>query len=345
MQEPNIVYGENKSVLTKFNDKSAVSFTVPDGVRIIGERAFAENDAIERVILPSSVLVIREGAFYKCSGLREINLENVAVIKTSAFEFCVGLSYAELCCGEIGDHAFAYCGAMERVTFQNTRNIGAGAFLNCRRISEIALPQGLEKIYPGAFRGCSVTEFVIPRSVKLIGKAAVNIGCKRLMLYENTLNFGHLWGLSEGGCEVVMRSAKDDRIIFRLVLLNDPKYYQKNINSPRAFNFETHDGFVWSKRQDLNRSSDPNAMFMRLMFQYKLSDISRERFLSYVVKEIFQRLFPSGCTASYNEYITEDNIFWLTDLSVKEHKTEFTALLMEYKERNFPNLTYDLNLE
>ena len=44
-------------------------FAVPEGVQIIDAYAFSECEKLTEVILPSSVKVIRRGAFDSCSAL------------------------------------------------------------------------------------------------------------------------------------------------------------------------------------------------------------------------------------------------------------------------------------
>lgn len=66
-------------------------FTVPEGVKTIGENAFENNKALERVILPSSVKIIKRQAFVGCENLWDIDLRNVIVIYSDAFKNCLSL--------------------------------------------------------------------------------------------------------------------------------------------------------------------------------------------------------------------------------------------------------------
>lgn len=66
-------------------------FTVPEGVKTIGENAFENNKSIERVILPSSVIIIKRQAFVGCEKLWDIDLRNVKVIYGDAFKNCLSL--------------------------------------------------------------------------------------------------------------------------------------------------------------------------------------------------------------------------------------------------------------
>ena len=66
-------------------------FAVPDGVKTIGENAFENNKALERVILPSSVKIIKRRAFAGCENLWDIDLSHVEWIYSDAFENCRSL--------------------------------------------------------------------------------------------------------------------------------------------------------------------------------------------------------------------------------------------------------------
>lgn len=66
-------------------------FTVPDGIKVIGQDAFKSRKALERVILPPSVRTISRNAFKDCEKLWDIDLRNVKVIYGDAFKNCLSL--------------------------------------------------------------------------------------------------------------------------------------------------------------------------------------------------------------------------------------------------------------
>ncbi len=61
----------NGDVLKKYNGDGE-TVTVPDGIRVIGTKAFAGNKTITKVILPDTVEVIKNYAFDDCSNLETI---------------------------------------------------------------------------------------------------------------------------------------------------------------------------------------------------------------------------------------------------------------------------------
>ena len=64
--------------------------TLPDTLKYIGVRSFARLKITE-IILPKSLEIIEEGAFYNCSFLSKVNLEdcpNLTYIGSQAFSNC-----------------------------------------------------------------------------------------------------------------------------------------------------------------------------------------------------------------------------------------------------------------
>lgn len=85
---------------------SMKEYTIPKGIVLIGDRALAFCNNLERVIIPDSVKSIGEWAFLACASLKSINIpDSVSYIGERAFEDCENLtitvarnSYAEEYC-------------------------------------------------------------------------------------------------------------------------------------------------------------------------------------------------------------------------------------------------------
>lgn len=147
---------------------------VPDGITVIGERAFAGNEAVDRVILPESVEFIEEGAFCDCLVLQTINFPSgIKKIGNSAFENCVKLIRAILPeeLTEIKPGTFNRCRLLNEVHFGNhLQKIGDSAFYGCCKLKEATLPHDLKIIGSMAFYQCSsLREIVLPPSVIYLG--------------------------------------------------------------------------------------------------------------------------------------------------------------------------------
>ena len=114
---------------------------VPDGVTVIGKRAFASRTKVAHVTLPDSVAVIEDYAFYGCTNLASMKLpESVAII---------------------GWYAFSGCESLETVTIPDEVNtIGYNAFSNCTGLKSVTIPASVETIGNYAFNGCNSLDTV-----------------------------------------------------------------------------------------------------------------------------------------------------------------------------------------
>ena len=83
---------------------------------MIGENAFSDNDALEAVVLPESLLVIADSAFCNCRALRNVALSpNLYAIGPSAFVDCWKLTSIDIpeTVRYIGSEAFCNTGLEE----------------------------------------------------------------------------------------------------------------------------------------------------------------------------------------------------------------------------------------
>lgn len=160
---------------------------IPEGVEIIGRNAFLCCNAISHVQLPESLTAIHRGAFQHCYKLKEIRIPE--------------------CVEEIHDEAFAYCMKIKTLTIPaKTKFIGKNVFTSCSGLSAVyvdagnpnfcdadgvlydkqkktlirfppakkmdvfTVPDGVEEIAEEAFQGCSLSELILPASLRIIGK-------------------------------------------------------------------------------------------------------------------------------------------------------------------------------
>ena len=80
---------------------------IEEGIHDIGQMAFYELPNLQEVVLPESIVEIRNYAFKNCKSLTTINLENVDFIREGAFYGCSALENITFCEGVvIEDWAF-----------------------------------------------------------------------------------------------------------------------------------------------------------------------------------------------------------------------------------------------
>ena len=155
------------SEFTEKYDRSKKNIvTVPEGTAELDFGAFEECSGITKVILPRSLKVIGDSAFYGCSKLTAVGFHpnsTITTIGVGAFADCTALTdiHVPESVTMIDDNAFEGCTALRSVTFQGNSslaNVGSEAFQRCRALVEIRFPASLETLGMNVFEGCNVLE-------------------------------------------------------------------------------------------------------------------------------------------------------------------------------------------
>lgn len=203
---PVIRIGEKKYKVTEIADrafadrKEFTNIILPEGITYIGHGAFSRS-GLTSIVIPNTVISLGTGVFYSCSDLTQCILsENLKTI--SAFTFCMCIKLTEItipnsvtCIDQrafvcpltkiqisnrlvrinegafsgchfrdidlpsslifIGDNAFLGCKELTSITIpEGVKNINYGTFSNCKKLTLVNLPSHLRNIYPDAFKGC-----------------------------------------------------------------------------------------------------------------------------------------------------------------------------------------------
>lgn len=121
------VYTADKKRLVYCMNHDA-SFTIPEGVEIIGEMAFRGKKQLTHVIIPSTVKEIEHDAFYDCD-----ELDNI---------------YVPASVKAIRSYAFAECDKLKKITFAGTPDkLSRHAFDDCDQLHDIIVPAGSSKFF------------------------------------------------------------------------------------------------------------------------------------------------------------------------------------------------------
>ncbi len=168
----------NGIIITKYIGQD-LNPSVPDSldnkpVIAIGSLAFFDNNIIETIFLPATLLTIEASAFYHCNKLTQIRIPNT--VKT------------------IGERAFAWCNSLEEVVIpEGISVINDYAFNNCSSLTKVTLPKGLERIGKRAFSWCSsLVDITIPDTLKSIDNGAFRncSSLENIYISSRTTNFG-----------------------------------------------------------------------------------------------------------------------------------------------------------
>lgn len=135
--------------------------------------AFRGCSNIKQVFIPESVTEIGKRAFSGCSNISSITIpQSVVIMGENVFEGCVGLADAD---GYIIKDSvlYAYIGTDTDITLPNNiKEIYNRAFSKSR-VTNVTLPEGIEKIGPYAFSGCTKLKVItLPETLHTIGEHA-----------------------------------------------------------------------------------------------------------------------------------------------------------------------------
>lgn len=177
-----------------FEECGFLSISIPNSVNSIGESAFKSSD-LRSITLPDSLTAISDNLFYGCEGLSSVTIgNNVTTIGKHAFYNCVALDWITIPSSVkfIGQEAFG--SRNEEYLYYFVTNInsvedwlkikfdgfkanplyyGNKLALNGEIVTDLNIPEGVEKIQPDAFIRCETLENItLPQSLKEIDSGA-----------------------------------------------------------------------------------------------------------------------------------------------------------------------------
>ena len=143
-----------------FNNSNVVEVTLPDTIKMLGEKTFASCARLKKIKLPSKLESIPAETFYYCE-----SLENITIPDTVK---------------KIEDSAFRGCSSLKSVTIPDAvKEIENLAFEDCTSLVKVIGGNNLEKIGDLVFLGCTHLEsIVLSSSIKECG--AIFVGCDNL---------------------------------------------------------------------------------------------------------------------------------------------------------------------
>ena len=195
---PSTINGKNVTTIGEnaFERGVISSVVIPDSVINIKESAFDECLLLENVTIGKNVKTIGDGAF-RYSGLTSVIIpDSVESIGICAFEDCIELAVLDLGSGvkSIGNSAFKNCPKLSALTIPDSvTTIGNNAFEGCANIADLKFGKNITTIGEGAFcKNDRITSLTIPKSISSIEKKTFSCWSKleELNIGENVKYIG-----------------------------------------------------------------------------------------------------------------------------------------------------------
>ena len=171
----------------------------------------SKNDAIQKIVLASSITEVGTNAFQNCTGLKTIDFgKEIGSIGINAFKGCEGLeriSFEENVKQVVGTDgkkrpypleiekgAFENCTGLTKIIWSpNIKKIGDNAFYGCVGLTEVQIPENVTEIGDRVFSGCGTLENIsLPEGLESIGYQFIeNTGITSLTVPSTVTTSGH----------------------------------------------------------------------------------------------------------------------------------------------------------
>ena len=160
-----VKYSKDGKKLIECTDDNLTNYTIRQGTRCIGYKAFYYCSSLQSVSIPKSVTSIGDDAFHDCSSLQSVTIpDSVKSIGRSVFRACISLQSVSIpkSVTSIGYRAFYYCPSLQSVTIPDSvTSIGDDAFNDCKSLQSVTIPDSVTSIGDWAFDDCSSLQSII----------------------------------------------------------------------------------------------------------------------------------------------------------------------------------------
>ncbi|MBQ8748058.1 MAG: leucine-rich repeat protein, partial [Clostridia bacterium] len=175
-----VLFSKDGTVLYLYpSGKTTLGYNVPDGVKMIGDYAFAHAIHLAAVSLPVTVTDIGTYAFSGCTNMHACSMGgHVTSIGDYAFYNCTKLSSINLSSAitSLGAYAFANCASLPSVKIPDgVTEIADHLFYRCTSLASVTLSENVSSVGAYAFYGASaLTGLYLPAAVTEIGVSALD---------------------------------------------------------------------------------------------------------------------------------------------------------------------------
>ena len=159
-------------------DENITIVTVPSGVKTIGANAFSSSEYLEEIKLPDGLISIGDSAFNSCTSLTSIKIpDSVTTLGKDMFFRNSSLEEVKLPANltALPSRIFSNCFSLKNITIPGSvKSIGSEAFEFNESLEEIEIPNGVTTLNSYVFNGCiNLSKVTIPASVTKIANGGV----------------------------------------------------------------------------------------------------------------------------------------------------------------------------
>lgn len=159
-----VLFDKNLTTLIYYPAKKEGTYTIPDGITSIRERAFHTCQTLTCITIPASITSIGESAFDRCDRLTHIIVED----HNATYRSVDGVLFSKHLTSLIR-HPSGREGAY--VIPDSVISIVKWAFYECVNMTDVTISKNVQSIDKGAFAFCDrLTHATIPESVTSIGE-------------------------------------------------------------------------------------------------------------------------------------------------------------------------------
>ena len=226
-----VLFDKEKKILLYFSPNLKIkNYIIPETVEIIGNKAFFKNDTLESITFSNNIKEIKKFAFSKCTQLQTVNFNaSVEKIEASTFEDCNKLQkvYFNKSMPNLGDNMFENCSNIEEIIFPNDLVcIGNRTFATNYgkiKMEKVEVPKTVKEIGLGCFAGVKeivIYDTITPNAKKVIsykdegiGKPNSNLGY--IGLYTNSVN-RPLHTTTWNDHTIIVKSSETDELLYKV---------------------------------------------------------------------------------------------------------------------------------
>ena len=173
-----VIYSGKEYSVVSIGDRALYGCTtlksifIPNTVTRIGHFAFYNCSNLSSVSIPNSIISIGENAFWGCDKLSKRthnnafyigNNENPYMVLLSAIDQNINYCDIDNNCKIISSHAFIRCKYLMSITIpESIISICHGAFQYCSGLQSISIPNSVINIDPAVFYGCPLVSITLP---------------------------------------------------------------------------------------------------------------------------------------------------------------------------------------